>query len=116
VENAPPEGSGNGTTMNLLKPSFSINNLLHGHAVAFSINGSMESTIDLPAINLPHSISGTTYSLTGLAANVNPVTRVFAGYTPHLGDPGNGPVPHFPTDRTVPFGTVSIKLHLKLLH
>lgn len=108
--------TGNGKTMTLAKPQFNINGVIHQAHLSFFTRGSDTAAIDLPPINLPRSISGTTFSLTGLTTTVNPSGRgIFKGYEPHLGDPGDGAAPHYPTDRAVPFGTISIKLKLQLL-
>ncbi len=108
--------TGNGKTMTLTKPDVEISSLLHQAQITVTTRGAEESTVALPAINLPRSLSGTTFSLTGLVSTVSPSgSEVFSGYAQHPGDPGDGAAPHFPSDRVVTFGTVSIKLKVQPL-
>ena len=113
--------TGNGKKMTLARPYVNINGVTHQATLSFfSSNGSQAPTdtsvVGLPPINLPRSIGGTTFSLTGLDGTVNPSSRgVFKGYERYLGDPGDGAAPHYPTDRAVPFGTISMKLKLQPL-
>jgi hypothetical protein len=113
--------TGNGKTMPLARPYININSLLHYSYLGFRAgDGNQAPTdtrvVEFPLIGLPHSLSGTTFTLTGLVGKVDPNSRgVFKGYEAHLGDPGTGAAPHYPTDRAVTFGTVSIKLKLQPL-
>jgi hypothetical protein len=113
--------TGNGKKMTLARPYININSLMHTATLGFLTSDGVQaptdtSVVDLPLISLPRSLSGTTFSLTGLVGKVSPNSRgVFKGYEPHLGDPGNGAAPHYPTDRAVTFGTISIKLKLQPL-
>ena len=108
--------TGNGKTMTLTKPDVQISSLLHQAQISVTARGAEESTVAFPPINLPRSLPGTTFSLAGLVGTVSPAgSGVFSGYAQHPGDPGDGAAPHFPTDRVVTFGTVSIKLRLQPL-
>jgi hypothetical protein len=114
--------TGNGKKMTLARPYVNINGITHQATLGFFASDGIQaptdtSVVDLPPINLPRSIGGTTFSLAGLAGTVSPNSRgVFKGYEPHLGDPGGGAAPNYPTDRAVAFGTISMKLKLQPLH
>lgn len=106
--------TGNGKKMTLAKPQLNIDGLTRQAQLSFFTRGSRQAAITFPPINLPRSISGTTFSLSGLVGPVS-YRNVFQGSQQHLGDPGDGAVPNFPADRTVTFGTFSMKLKLKPL-
>jgi hypothetical protein len=107
--------TGNGKQMILAKPDILLNGFTGSYVIGFTAKNVTRSVVDLGHVSIPRSIAGNTFSLGGLASTVAGGNYdVFRGDAPQPGDPGDGAAPNYPTDRTVSFGTVSMKLKLKL--